>query len=78
MGRPRIPRYTEAMSRRKHSADMESIRKHDLSIEDRAERQKALMPEANLVCLNERCHLFLMCCKKGTKIVRKRKCNAMF
>lgn len=73
MGRPRIPRYTEAMSRRKHSADMESIRKHDLSIEDRAEMQKALMPEANLICLKERCWLYGNQCKP-----RKEKCEAYF
>ena len=73
MGRTRGPRYTEAMSRRRHSADMESIRKHDLGIEDREERQKALMPEANLACLKERCWLFGNQCKP-----RKEKCEAYF
>lgn len=73
MGRPRYQRYTETMSKRRHSADMESIRRHDLNIEDRAERQKALMPEANLVCLKERCWLYGNQCKP-----RKEKCEAYF
>lgn len=73
MGRPRKPRYTEAMSRRKHTADMDRIRRHDLSIEDRAERQKALMPEANLACLKERCWLYGNRCKP-----KKEKCEAYF
>ena len=73
MGRTRVPRYTEAMSKRRHSADMDSIRKHDLSIEDRAERQKALMPKAKLVCLKERCWLYGKQCKP-----RKEKCEAYF
>ena len=73
MGRTREPRYTEAMSKRRHLADMESIRKHDLSVEDREERQKALMPEANLVCLKERCWLYGNQCKP-----RKEKCEAYF
>lgn len=73
MGRPRYQRHTEAMSIRRHSADMESIRRHDLSIEDRAERQKALMPEANLACLKERCWLYGKQCKP-----RKEKCEAYF
>jgi hypothetical protein len=73
MGRTRNPRYTEAMSRRKHHTDMESIRKHDLSIEDREERQKALIPEANLVCLKERCWLHGRLCKP-----KKEKCDAYF
>lgn len=69
----RKQRYTETMSKRRHSADMESIRRHDLSIEDRAEKQKALMPEANLVCLKERCWLYGNQCKP-----RKEKCEAYF
>ena len=73
MGRTRVPRYTEAMSKRRHSADMDSIRKHDLGIEDREERQKALMPEANLVCLKERCWLHGRQCKP-----KKEKCDAYF
>lgn len=73
MGRPRYQRHTEAMSIRKHTADMESIHKHDLSIENREERQKALMPEANLACLKERCWLYGKQCKP-----RKEKCEAYF
>lgn len=73
MGTARKQRYTETMSKRRHSADMESIRRHDLSIEDRTERQKALMPEANLVCLKERCWLYGNQCKP-----RKEKCEAYF
>ena len=73
MGRTRKPRYTEAMRRRKHSADMERIRRHDLSIEDREERQKALMLEANLACLKERCWLYGKQCKP-----RKERCEAYF
>lgn len=69
----RKQRYTETMSKRRHSADMESIRRHDLSIEDRAEKQKALMPETNLVCLKERCWLYGKQCKP-----RKEKCEAYF
>lgn len=69
----RKQRYTETMSKRRHSADMESIRRHDLSIEDRAEKQKALMPEANLVCLKERCWLYGWQCKP-----RKERCEAYF
>lgn len=52
---------------------MDSIRKHDLSIENREERQKALMPEANLACLKERCWLYGKQCKP-----RKEKCEAYF
>lgn len=73
MGRRKPACTIEAMSRRRHEAEMESIRKHDLSIEDRAERQKALMPEANLVCLKERCWLYGNQCKP-----RKEKCEAYF
>ena len=73
MGRTRKPPYTEKMRRNRHSADMESIRRHDLSIEDREERQKALMPEANLVCLKERCWLYGNQCKP-----RREKCEAYF
>ena len=64
---------TEAMRRRRHEAEMESIRKHDLSIENREERQKALMPETNLVCLKERCWLYGNQCNP-----RKEKCEAYF
>lgn len=73
MGTARYQRHTEAMSIRRHQADMESIRKHDLSIENREERQKALMPETNLVCLKERCWLYGKQCKP-----RKEKCEAYF
>ncbi len=73
MGTARKQRYTETMSKRRHQTDMESIRKHDLSIEDRAERQKALMPEAKHVCLKERCWLYGKQCKP-----RKEKCEAYF
>lgn len=73
MGRPRYQRHTEAMSIRRHQADMESIRKRDLSIENREERQKALMPEANLACLKERCWLYGKQCKP-----RKEKCEVYF
>lgn len=73
MGRPKYQRHTEAMSKRRHQADMESIRKHDLSIENREERQKALMPETNLACLKERCWLYGKQCKP-----RKEKCEAYF
>lgn len=73
MGRPRYQRHTEAMRIRRHQADMESIRKHDLSIENREEGQKALMPEANLACLKERCWLYGKQCKP-----RKEKCEAYF
>lgn len=69
----RKQRYTETMSKRRHSADMESIRRHDLSIENREERQKALMPEANLACLKERCWLYGKQCKP-----RKERCEAYF
>lgn len=57
----------------RHWRDMESIRKHDLSIENREEKQKALIPEANLVCLKERCWLYGKQCKP-----RKEKCEAYF
>jgi hypothetical protein len=63
MARTRKPRYTESIS----------IRKHDLSVEDREERQKALIPEANLVCLKERCWLHGRLCKP-----KKEKCDAYF
>ena len=69
----RKQRYTETMSKRTHSADMESIRKHDLSIEDRTEKQKALMPEANLACLKERCWCYGTHCRKNREM-----CNAYF
>ena len=73
MGRTKKPSYTEKMRRNRHSADMESIRRHDLSIEDRAEKQKALMPEANLVCLKERCWCYGTHCRKNREM-----CNAYF
>lgn len=73
MGTARKQRHTEAMSIRRHQADMESIRKHDLSIENREERQKALMPEANLVCLKERCWCYGTHCRKNREM-----CNAYF
>lgn len=52
---------------------MESIRKHDLSIEDREERQKALMPEAPVPCLKERCWCYGKHCRKNREM-----CNAYF
>ena len=73
MGTARKQRHTEAMSIQRHQADMESIRKHDLSFENREERQKALMPETNLVCLKERCWLYGKQCKP-----RKERCEAYF
>lgn len=66
-------RAGDSRKKQKHIKDMESIRKHDLSIEDREERQKALMPDTSLVCLKERCWLYGKQCKP-----RKEKCEAYF
>lgn len=68
MGRRKQAYTNEAMSRRRHEAEMEAVRQTSIT-----ERQKALMPEANLVCLKERCWLYGNQCKP-----RKEKCEAYF
>lgn len=65
----RKPAYTtEAMSRRRHEAEMDAVRQTSIT-----EKKKALMPETNLVCLKERCWLYGKQCKP-----RKERCEANF
>lgn len=58
MGRRKPAYTTEAMNRKRHEAEMESIRKHDLSIEDRGgeaegtdARSASAVPEGTMLVL---------------------------
>ena len=65
----RKPAYTtEAMSRRRHEAEMEAVRQTSIT-----ENKKALIPEAPVPCLKERCWCYGTHCHKNREM-----CNAYF
>lgn len=65
----RKPAYTtEAMSRRRHESEMDAVRQTSIT-----EKKKALMPEAPVPCLKERCWCYGTHCRKNREM-----CNAYF
>lgn len=68
MGRRGNKPTIEEMSRRRHEAEMDAVRQTNIT-----EKKKALMPEAPVPCLKERCWCYGTHCHKNREM-----CNAYF